>query len=155
MLSELQSWVEDLPLHLKPGAPIASTHLRAVSFLHLRYNQCVVLITRNYLLRSREQLCPLAAECEAANLRSILILKTLQSHSLLSQINYLDGMHILSNGMILLLRATRWPTAMMSMELEDYVPVLQTTRQLRIGQLAIDYMNFFVENLRAVLSSQR
>lgn len=154
MLMELDSWLGDLLPHLKLSAPIAPTHLRAVSYLHMRYNQCVILLTRPYLLESDDRSCCFTAECETANGRSLTILKALHKNGLLSKINHLDWMHVLSSGMILLLRAIRWPTAMMLEELEGYVPILQTTRQLRIGRLAIDYMMFYIENLRALLGSQ-
>ncbi|KAI1381234.1 fungal-specific transcription factor domain-containing protein [Hypoxylon crocopeplum] len=153
LLSLLDSWLEELPLYLRPDCRTAPTHLRAVSHLSLRYYEHVILVTRPYLLKSDDRSHEFAVRCEDANRRSIAILKELHRGSLLSRINYFDGMHVLSNGMILL-RALRCPTPDILAELENYHPILQATRQLKIGRLASDNLVSYIDNLRVILHSQ-
>lgn len=155
MLSVLSEWLQTLPPHLKLQESTAPTYIRAISHLYLRYNEYTILLTRPYLLESELRSQELTVRCEDANKRSIAILKELARAGLLSDINYLDGIYIMSNGMILFLRALRWPSAEILKELEDYHPILQKMCHLKIGRLASEAMASYMDNLRSFLSSGR
>lgn len=155
MLSRLDNWLQTLPPHLKPEGSTTPTYSRAVSHLSLRYFDYMILLTRPYLLELEDRAHRFATHCEEANKRSIRELRTLVSHSTLSQINYFDGVFVLSNGMVLFLRALKWPTMEMLAELDEYLPILQAVHHLKIGRLAADAMASYAENLRAFLQITR
>lgn len=152
MLAKLNAWWIDLPAHLLPSYPTPPTHFRATSYLHLRYHQYVMLLTRPYLLKSAvDEPCEFTAACEQSNSQSIKILKELGKRNLLSQMNYLDGSYILSTGMILFLRALRRPSKELLDEVEGYCPTLQVAQHLRVGRAASEGLASFAQKLRALL----
>lgn len=155
MLSALNDWAQSLPAYLTFQDSIASTYLRAVSHLHLRHNEYTIMLTRHHLLDSEHQSHDLTARCEEANKRSIMILRRLKEAGLLSMMNCLDGIYIMSNGMILLLRALKWPTADVLAELEDYLPLLQSMGHVKAGRMALDTMSSYMDTLRIFLQNAR
>jgi Fungal specific transcription factor domain len=50
ILDELDAWYAALPPHLALGSAIPPTHRRAVTFLHIKYQAAIALLTRPFLL---------------------------------------------------------------------------------------------------------
>ena len=98
ILSDLQTWAKNMPLHLRDTTKVAPSHKRAIALLHVRYQHAIILATRPFLLASvlcRERLRPLQKQqcyerlssiCLEAAQSSLDVLKMMGEEELLSSL---------------------------------------------------------------------
>lgn len=160
-IDRLQLWWSDLPLYLRPECPAAPSHTRFITYLSLRYQYIVMLVCRPFLLEAaadRQVSDPgvlrRAQLCESANDQCILLLKHLAREHLVSNINYFDGFHILSNALVLFLRALKAPGPRMMMEVEKYLPLLRLTGYLRFGKYGRESFDALSSELKRICAEQ-
>lgn len=139
--ARLTTWWNELPIYIKPECPVAPCHLRAVTYIGLRYHHLVLLVTRMDLLRAATHNHDDSAEfqrkvdlCESSNEEAIRLLQKLDTENLICRRNFFDAFHILNNGMTLLLRCLGRPTGQAAVQLERFLPLLAHTDHLAIGQ---------------------
>lgn len=159
MLGQLDGWHAALPPYLKPDCPAAPTHFRAIRFLHLRYHQYIMLLTRPFLLQAGQLKCRFSSRCEEATRVSVRLLTELTDHKLLSRIHFQDSMFILACGMILFAVTVRRPTPRLIAELSDYrsllLPFIHHTGHISIGLRASEIIKIFLESQGAAVGSSR
>lgn len=156
MLGQLDGWRATLPPYLKLDCPAAPTHFRAIRYLHLRYHQYIMLLTRPLLLQAGWATCRFSSRCEEATRASVHLLTELADHELLSKIHFQDSVFILACGMILFAMNIRRPTAELLAELSEFRGVLlPVTHHMSIGLRASEVMTTFIESQGAALGSSR
>jgi hypothetical protein len=154
-LLKLDLWLGRLVPHLRLDCPTAPAYVRAIRFLHLRYHQYVILLTRSHLLLPGNS-SRFGGRCEKSIRASIDILKELKARNLISDIHHQDSIFILSAGMLLFLRAAKHLTYEKLADLETYTTtLLPTTHHLRIGKRAAEVSTTFLRDNSLLLENQR
>lgn len=157
-LNDLARFWENFPSHLKPDAAMASAHTRAILSLGLRYEYSILLATRpsivfcwrnpgigSTILTTRVEMA------EAANKRSLLIIKRMAEGNLLSRLNFLDASYILANMVMLILRMVKDPSPQLLKEAEEYRHVFDFTQHLDIGRTTKRNFDDTVEEVWSLL----
>ncbi|KAJ9644294.1 hypothetical protein H2204_001645 [Knufia peltigerae] len=156
-IDRLQLWWDELPLYLRPECPAAPSHTRVITYLSLRYQYIIMLVCRPFLLQAAADrqvsdagVLRRARLCESANDKCIFLLKQLARERLVSNINYFDGFHILSNALVLFLRALKEPGPHMRKEVEEYLPLIQLTSHLRFGKYGRESFHALSNELKRI-----
>ncbi|EXJ57727.1 uncharacterized protein A1O5_12517 [Cladophialophora psammophila CBS 110553] len=142
ILGDIQCFWNELHEYLKPGAPLAASHSRAVHYLGLRYEYTILVATRPSVVSCwksfgscSDRLMQRVQLCEAANRRSLILLKRMAQEGLFSQQNFLDATYVLANALILLLRLVKDPSRELLMEADEYCLLIDMTQHLNIGRV--------------------
>ncbi|KAF7185206.1 Helicase-like transcription factor [Pseudocercospora fuligena] len=151
-LGELTKWWDNLPITLRPDGPIAPEHFRSVAYLHRRYVGCRFQITRSCLLSKAQESSHFAQECILAHEVSVSTITQCHERGLLSPRHYFDMTHALGTGIVLLLRALKWPNQESMEALEKWISVIEFAKHTRMGQLGCYSAKRFVEILQSHLS---
>ncbi|KAI1341026.1 fungal-specific transcription factor domain-containing protein [Xylariaceae sp. FL0016] len=157
LLAAAQSWWSRLPDYLRPTCPTAPSYRRAIGHLGLRYYHSLMLITRRHLLEEIIYHSPSASRserariCEQSNNDSIALAKTMAEQGLLGKFNYLDAFSIQSDGLILLVRVIKSPSAALAQEMVNLLPLLHLTEHLQSGRVAVKSYNAILAKLRPIL----
>ncbi|KIW50501.1 hypothetical protein PV05_09305 [Exophiala xenobiotica] len=156
ILSDIQCFWNRLHDYLKPGAPLAASHSRAVHYLGLRYEYTILVATRPSMVSCwkffgscSDRLMQRVQLCEAANRRSLLLLKRMARDGLFSQHNFLDATYVLANALILLLRLVKDPSRELLTEAEEYCLLIDMAQHLNIGRVT---KRHFEETTREIRS---
>ncbi|KAK4943651.1 hypothetical protein LTR10_016748 [Elasticomyces elasticus] len=156
ILDDMQRFWDVLPPYLKPEAPVAPSHARAVLYLGLRYYYTILVATRPSILccwklhgSCSARLMRRVDLAEEANKASLLILRKMAQKGLLCKESFLDASYVLANIVMLILRVVKIPTQEMILEAEEYRPILDLTLHLHIGRGA---KGKFEDTLREVRS---
>lgn len=155
MLGQLDDWHAALPPYLKPDCPTPPTHFRAIRYLHLRYHQYIILLTRPFLLQAGRGHCRFSQRCEDATRASVRLLTELADNKLLSRIHFQDSVFVLACGMILFAMTIKRPTAGLLAELTDFRSLLAFTHHIPIGLRASEIVTTFIESQGAAPGSSR
>lgn len=158
LLDDLARFWEDLPIHLKPDAAMAPSHTRAILYLGLRYDYAILLATRPSIVSCwiypgscSAKLINRVDMAEAANKRSLLLLRRMAQGDLLSRQNFLDASYVLANILMFILRLVKDPSLQFLEEAEGYRHVLDYTRHLDIGRVTLENFDATVQEVRSIL----
>ena len=158
LLNDVQRFWEDLPQHLRPDAHLAPSHCRAVLYLGLRYNYTILLATRPSIVACwkdphscSSSLMQRVEMSEAANKRSLVLLKTMAQADVLSRKSYLDAPYILANILIFILRMVKDPSLELLNEASEYRTILEVTQHLAIGRAVIRAFEATMDDVKSML----
>ena len=90
---------------------------------------------------------------EAANKRSLGLLKTMAQADVLSYKSYLDASYILANMLMFILRMVKDPSLELLNEASEYHTILEGTRHLKIGRACIRAFEATMDDVRSMLTS--
>ena len=158
LLNDIHRFWEDLPQHLKPDAHLAPSHCRAILYLGLRYNYTILLATRPSIVACwkdphscSSNLMQRVEMSEAANKRSLVLLKTMAQANVLSRNSYLDVPYILANILMFILRMVKDPSVELLNETSELRLILEGTEHLAIGRAVIQAFEATVEDVNSML----
>ncbi|GLA18162.1 hypothetical protein AnigIFM62618_005317 [Aspergillus niger] len=137
----LQSWYDNLPLHLQVNATVAPPHKRPVAHLHLRYWNKIISITRLALLADMQSMEPprtnqqrrlsrMGQLCVDASERSQEILEHMLSSDDLSSLTVVDTKYILDVALVSLLLLTQRQSTDLERRLDQCISLLQSMDNL-------------------------
>lgn len=149
-ITQLENWWSNLPSYFKTSTSSPPTYARALSYLYLRYLHVVMIITRSSLLQNDHNSNDTKTEndltttCVAANERSLALLHEMRQKNLISRVNFQDTHHILSTGIVLVVRNLLCPCERHVSDLIRMRPLLLLTDHITIGRSATESVSKFL-----------
>ncbi|PSN59919.1 hypothetical protein BS50DRAFT_626461 [Corynespora cassiicola Philippines] len=160
-VAELETWWDNLPPYFKTSASSPPSYARALSYLHLRYLHVFMILTRSFLLldvsnpdiaRIRDNL---TKACESANEESLALLHEMHGRNIISRSNFQDCYHILSTGLVLVVRNLLCPCEAHRSDLAKMRPLYILSNHVTIGKAGSEAVRKFLEPSEALHNSER
>lgn len=123
----------------------------------MRYYHTISLVTRPYLLYSvtcsnllDETSTQRVRIYKEANRESILAIKKLTSRTLISKINYFNGLYIVINCIVLFLRHLRKPSTELAKLAKEIVPIIELVDYLNFAKYKLKSSHHLIKDLKTI-----
>ncbi|KAK5232936.1 hypothetical protein LTR47_006163 [Exophiala xenobiotica] len=161
LIADLERFWNTLPYHLRPDAPTAPSHSRAVLYLGLRYHYTMLIATRPSIVScwrepnaSSPGLTRRVDMFESANKGSLSLLKRMAQADVLSGKSHLDASYILGGVMIFLLRIVKDPSQQLLDEAVEYRSILELAQHLDVGRAGMRTFDTTIAEVKSTLDIQ-
>jgi hypothetical protein len=162
LINEVEVWWNALPDYLRYANSSPPSYYRAISYLGLRYNYALMLITRRYLLQSllsghdcAPEVASRTEVCERASDRSTTILLEMAEKNMISDLIWFDAYFILCNTIVVYLQGVRHASSSMHRkQIRDYIPLLKLVRRSRLSECALNGMEALLADLESYSASE-
>jgi hypothetical protein len=162
LINQVEVWWNTLPDYLRYTHLSAPSYSRAISYLGLRYNYALMLITRRYLLQSllsghdcAPEVASRTEVCERASDRSTVILLEMANKHMLSDLIWFDAYFVLCNCIVLHLQGVRQPSSPTRQEqIRDYISLLKLMRKSPLVECALKSMEALLADLESNSASE-
>jgi hypothetical protein len=162
LINQVEVWWNALPDYLRYANLSPPSYSRAISYLGLRYNYALMLITRRYLLQSllsghdcAPEVASRTEVCERASDRSTTILLGMAEKNMISDLIWFDAYFILCNSIVLYLQGVRHASSSTHQkQIQDYIPILKSMRRSLLSECALKSMEALLADLESNSTSE-